>query len=112
MTIALAEDAQALNFSTTAAAVTWQTAAAQILSSPGHFVQDDTSPSADCSNQELYHLELDNLVLPTLANNYTVAISMQAPAWQSQADAVLFTFGNFAVTVNRPRGKRTNAAAV
>jgi hypothetical protein len=76
------------------------------LQSPGRFVQDDTSPSADCSNAELYHLELDDLVLPTLANNYTVAVSMQAPAAQLQADAVLFTFGNFAVSVNRPRGKK------
>jgi hypothetical protein len=31
---------------------------------------------------------------------------MQAPAAQLQADAVLFTFGNFAVSVNRPRGKK------
>jgi hypothetical protein len=110
VTIVLAEDVQSLSVSTTAAAVTWQTAAAQVLQSPGRFVQDDTSPSADCSNAELYHLELDNLVLPTLANNYTVAVNMQAPASQSQADAVLYTFGDFAVTVNRPRGKQPLAS--
>jgi hypothetical protein len=87
-------------------AATWQTAAAQYLPSTGHFVQDETSPSANCSNEELYNLELDGLALPTSASNYTMAVSIQAHASQSQVDALLFTFGGFAVTINRPAGKQ------
>ncbi|KAF6266656.1 hypothetical protein COO60DRAFT_1623446 [Scenedesmus sp. NREL 46B-D3] len=102
--IALAEGVQSKLSLAPAAVVTWQTAAAQVLPSPGKFVQDDTSPSADCSNEELFHLEADNLGLPTLATKYTVAVSIQAHASQSQADALLFTFGTLSVTVNRPRG--------
>jgi hypothetical protein len=104
LVIALAEGVRSQVVSATAATVTWQTAAAQYLPSTGHFVPDDTSPSADCSNEELYQLELDNLALPTLAINYTVAVAVQAHASQSHADALLFTFGSFAITVNRPGG--------
>lgn len=105
--IALAKGVHSQVVSATAAAATWQTAAAQYLPSTGHFVKDGTNPAADCSNEELYQLVLDSLALPTLAINYTVAVGLQAQASQAQADTLLFTLGGFAVTVNRPAGMHT-----